>query len=677
MDSLPPTTTSTPAVPPRGSSSSGRSLQQQLDAFPKVDNLPVAGAAPVGERVAVPPSHAEARALLARLSVGPLDDAAVRAVQAWMAAAAAADGDDSVQATYEAHLDAVFSPPPPPSSTAGGGAAATAATTTGGSGSSGGVMGFLGRVMKKSSSTAAARQGDGASGGASAFAPPPSCADVRLVPPLSSHVVTLTCDHICDASGATVASGGGSRRSSNASALMGGEAGAPVAAASRPASDQQLRTPGPSLLGAGDGGRGARHERSQTVAAVPSGAFADAAAAAGASQAFISPDAISPQLVAAAAANSTPSQPHAGADHDMDPLPLRMPLAVEVVVAINAAPKGSGGSGGGSTGSGGGGSSSGASKARVTLRPLPRLATAPAYVAVAEPASVTLRRHETARFTVSVQLLQPGALLEAPLLLEVDGGAAPAGYRQLVLLRALGEVSLFGRPLEALPIAPGDSGGYAGIPAPLAALREQMVGADDSAAATAPHPLDTEGLFRLAPGGADVRAGRRLLNEGRMRTAANPGGAPIAPITAAHLLKLLLRELPSPLLAAVPTETLLGAATDEQCREAAARYLPAPHLAVLQWLTDLLVEVAAHERANKMGARALATVVGPNLFSLDAGVNPMAALMASTKAVAFLARLIAARQRELQPPPAEEGGGGGATAAGTRDDKKEEEDAPS
>ena len=67
------------------------------------------------------------------------------------------------------------------------------------------------------------------------------------------------------------------------------------------------------------------------------------------------------------------------------------------------------------------------------------------------------------------------------------------------------------------------------------------------------------------------------------------------------------RELPTPVLNALPSETLFYSTTPEQCVEAYMK-LPDPQKTILDWLMDLLVDTAKYESVNKMSPQNLGTV---------------------------------------------------------------------
>ena len=112
----------------------------------------------------------------------------------------------------------------------------------------------------------------------------------------------------------------------------------------------------------------------------------------------------------------------------------------------------------------------------------------------------------------------------------------------------------------------------------------------------------------------------------------------------ANLIKVFFRKLPKQILASVLAEALLECRAEEDALEIYAS-LPRLEQGMLSWLIDLACAVALREGENRMSAKAVAIVLGPNLFEPDLTVNPMEALMLSQKAVAMLHELIVARLR--------------------------------
>jgi hypothetical protein len=267
----------------------------------------------------------------------------------------------------------------------------------------------------------------------------------------------------------------------------------------------------------------------------------------------------------------------------------------------------------------------GRARAVVSVRPLQSFTTGDVCLVSVEPATAVLERGKSATVAVTLRLLRPSVSNDAFIVVETAGG-----NRLLALARAVCERTVFGVALGDVPLT--TSAGYEGIPVPLALMRDRLL-ADGGAT------LRTEGIFRVAPSNDEKAAVRSALNDGSFSLTSPPAASGIA---LAHMIKVFLRELPQPVLSAIPTETLLNAASEEDCI-ALIGWLVPPASVVFAWLVDLLIEVAKFEAWNKMGAKNLAICTGPNLFATDESVNPMEALMASQKAVNALFQVIQAR----------------------------------
>jgi len=105
----------------------------------------------------------------------------------------------------------------------------------------------------------------------------------------------------------------------------------------------------------------------------------------------------------------------------------------------------------------------------------------------------------------------------------------------------------------------------------------------------------------------------------------------------ANLIKVWFRELPEPILNVIPAETLNDSAKDFM---EIYHSLPEPNKSLLQWLLDLLTDVAAREKENKMGVKTLAIVISPNLYSTNS-TDPIAM---QQKVVAFIQNLITTKE---------------------------------
>jgi hypothetical protein len=269
----------------------------------------------------------------------------------------------------------------------------------------------------------------------------------------------------------------------------------------------------------------------------------------------------------------------------------------------------------------------------VSARPLQSLAERGGAFVSASPPSLVLKRGDTGTLCLHVTLLHPGAAVGALVVVEVAAkGEREGGLRQCVAVRAAAGPAVFGVPLADVPLAPPGSEGTAGrsgVPLPLALLRARLQRLGG---------LREEGVFRVAPSAEERENLRAQLDAGTFRGAASA----CTGVAAAHMVKLFLRELPRPVLAAVPTEELLKAPATDAATAAVLARLDARSAALLDWLADLLVETAQHEAVNKMGHQNLAICVGPNLFAADETANPMEALMTMQKAVGLLFRVLAA-----------------------------------
>ena len=110
------------------------------------------------------------------------------------------------------------------------------------------------------------------------------------------------------------------------------------------------------------------------------------------------------------------------------------------------------------------------------------------------------------------------------------------------------------------------------------------------------------------------------------------------------------RALPEPLLHHIDIAAVQASETEQQALDLVAA-LPAPQHALLTWLTDVLCSVALNEVANKMSVRALATVVGPNLYhdgEATQFLSAMESLRFSQNLISFFTLVVAARLRVHQ-----------------------------
>ncbi|XP_039996064.1 protein FAM13A-like isoform X2 [Xiphias gladius] len=134
------------------------------------------------------------------------------------------------------------------------------------------------------------------------------------------------------------------------------------------------------------------------------------------------------------------------------------------------------------------------------------------------------------------------------------------------------------------------------------------------------------GLFRLCSSVPRTRELRQRWDRGESVDLEHEGDVP----TVASLLKLFLRELPTPIvpeprrkqLVLSLTGTRKGYADQEKMNQALREnlhHLPADNLIILSYLIRFLSRVAAHSQSNHMPVENLATIFGPCIFHVPAG----------------------------------------------------------
>ncbi|KAL6075099.1 Rho GTPase-activating protein 29 [Balamuthia mandrillaris] len=130
--------------------------------------------------------------------------------------------------------------------------------------------------------------------------------------------------------------------------------------------------------------------------------------------------------------------------------------------------------------------------------------------------------------------------------------------------------------------------------------------------------LGVEGIFRISGDVNDVKATKRVVNEGMDLNLWQ-----CSPHTLCSLLKMFVRELPDPLFSSSLYHELLDSAsankelTEEWMRaelRPLIQRLPLPNKFMLKRLMQLLNEVVERKEENKMIVNSLATVFGPNII---------------------------------------------------------------
>jgi len=144
--------------------------------------------------------------------------------------------------------------------------------------------------------------------------------------------------------------------------------------------------------------------------------------------------------------------------------------------------------------------------------------------------------------------------------------------------------------------------------------------------------INTEGIFRLAGEQTEIKRIKEQMNKKAFDNHTNDINA------IATLLKVWFRELPVPILNALPQESIMGFQDANDC-VSAYQSLPEPNKTLLDWLLELMKMVVRNSSVNKMTAQNLAIVVAPNLYDINTP-NPMEGLFLSQKCAAFLNHVI-------------------------------------
>ena len=187
----------------------------------------------------------------------------------------------------------------------------------------------------------------------------------------------------------------------------------------------------------------------------------------------------------------------------------------------------------------------------------------------------------------------------------------------------------FGTPLSSVPRA-GVLGYTDRIPVILIKLRMRLEELDGLAA---------EGIFRLAPSGAESTDVKQSINAGdamaSLQTTRDPH-------VVANLIKQFFRELEPNLLNVLHRDKILEFADLEDADEIghAVAGLPEPQQSCFLWLLDLLADVAANVGTNRMSPKNLAIVISPNLFDAGEQVAPMEALVLSQKVAQLVSNVL-------------------------------------
>ena len=157
--------------------------------------------------------------------------------------------------------------------------------------------------------------------------------------------------------------------------------------------------------------------------------------------------------------------------------------------------------------------------------------------------------------------------------------------------------------------------------------------------------ISVVGIFRLAPSRTDCLWAKQQINEGEFNGCADVN-------IIANLIKVFFRELPVALLDAFDDEEVCRVAEmtpGESVMTLAKAVVTKPpggkvRHSLLLWLLDLMSEVVQNSAVNKMTAKNIATVISPNLFTIDTA-DPTAAVTMSRKVADFCEVLLKSRLR--------------------------------
>jgi len=190
------------------------------------------------------------------------------------------------------------------------------------------------------------------------------------------------------------------------------------------------------------------------------------------------------------------------------------------------------------------------------------------------------------------------------------------GESLFINLRVAGETGVFG--VDPMSLELTDDNGFQ-VPKVIAEMRRIIIEKGG---------VNTEGIFRLAGEQTEIKRIKELLNNKSFDFKTNDLNA------IASLLKIWFRELPVPILNALPQESIMSFQDANDC-VMAYQSLPEPNKTLLTWLLDLMTLIVSNCKVNKMTSQNLAIVVAPNLYDINTP-NPLEGLFLSQKCAAFL-----------------------------------------
>jgi len=202
--------------------------------------------------------------------------------------------------------------------------------------------------------------------------------------------------------------------------------------------------------------------------------------------------------------------------------------------------------------------------------------------------------------------------------LRIDGGPG-----LFINLKVAGETGVFGVDPATLEMA--DDSGHR-VPAVLVNMKNCIL---------KNNAVNVEGIFRLAGEQTEIRRIKDLMNKKTYDFNTKDVN------TIASLLKIWYRDLPVPILNALPQDQIMNWSDPSDCVGAYGQ-LKDPQKTLLDWLMDLLVIISQNCIVNKMTSQNLAIVIAPNLYDFSTP-NPMEGLILSQKCAQFLNHVLNAK----------------------------------
>jgi len=233
------------------------------------------------------------------------------------------------------------------------------------------------------------------------------------------------------------------------------------------------------------------------------------------------------------------------------------------------------------------------------------------------PTSGTVDKGKFKKIKVKLVLVSK-ANLNFKITLRTQGGES-----LFLNLRVSGETGVFGA--DPMTLEQADDNGYH-VPSVLVNMKKCII---------AKGGVNTEGIFRLAGEQTEIKRIKEAMNKKSFDYVTNDINA------IASLLKIWFRELPVPILNALPQDCIMNFSAASDC-VIAYDTLPEPQKTLLCWLLDFLAQIAANAPLNKMSTQNLAIVVAPNLYDISTP-NPMEGLILSQKCAQFLNHVLNSR----------------------------------